>query len=754
MKKSILLFLILFICSLSFLKAQKKSSHSYDLIFNSQGELTSAPPIRIGVNDQIRVTVQNDLNRNKQAAIDLFLSYKRGLNWMLKMGDAAEISNSLPFQKGLGFYCQRLEELMESQVLQDAGIQTSGTSVLIQQLKSNFSYNLMDLKGNPFPEYETIINQAQQWVFEYSYEDEFHRPFNLSQPIVSRQILCAGLENSLDIATCNSSEQTHPLYLKFDLKRTILTTKAFQQFYEILHRDFSTIMPNANTIQNPITKESLSSDEIKALDKLYDKKKKIYEDNLAKEKEQLASFEQQLLLKKDSLETSNLDWEINNLKYKIQDSQVRVNQMKEDLKRVEVEKEELEVEKGRLALVDIEKEIQKIKNKNIHIAQDVNSEKEAGVITQLLLAAWPTIYLDYQKIKSVNQIEEIDLITSMVVDEWLYQGQLLLSTSQDPKLSDYSSHRYHKTYLKNSVNYMRHHDALDNYVPMHVKNQKQINEVQRMHVLVHNERNPDKITVTVNNTEIQDDQTPFAEATTESATGNTSVKTTGFDIQQILNQLAQPVIFRKDTLPTYATKVIPHEGLYFGGKAPIKVNYNLKTRSNAVSEVYQFRINKLYRFRFKFGMVYSFLEKKKFNLSEDQKAVNSIENEDLGLDFMYGLQFFFKRVDIQNPHLGLRPFGFFGLGTKSIVIDNYYFGSGIEPINGLSIMGGAHLGPETVLKTSNNIFYESTKFKVAPFVSLAMDLNIFTRIFKLPSLQDLRPFRRKGTASNIIDPKE
>lgn len=310
--------------------------------------------------------------------------------------------------------------------------------------------------------------------------------------------------------------------------------------------------------------------------------------------------------------------------------------------------------------------------------------------------------------------------TPLFKDQLLYQGELMVSSE--------------------IIVYMRHHDGKNEFILMNQNPKKEITEKERMYIMLNN-KDPNKQFDIDIDTQPIDSDLSAAEEDVAKFSFRKDVKCLNdlITLNEVVNHFAlintssvMPLRLLSDNTPRLETINLLQDYEY---DAPTEVNYkiNLIEKENGSPnnkiEVWtgKYRINKLYRFRFKAGVVYSFLNRDDYTIENGQAI---LERERQGFDGIFGLQgFILKRQDIRKPGITFSPFLFLGFSISDDPVKNWYLGGGFEIVNGIAVMGGAHFGETEKLVNNNGNLSEKTTFKGAGFVSLAVDLNIFQRIF-------------------------
>ena len=329
---------------------------------------------------------------------------------------------------------------------------------------------------------------------------------------------------------------------------------------------------------------------------------------------------------------------------------------------------------------------------------------------------------DYSK-KEIALKKKINAIKSLQSrDQLLYRGRMMVSPS------------------KTNINkLMRHHDANNEYVSWKENDTKEVTENQQLNILVENEKPSVSNLITISETNIDTDETLIQEDAAASQANN-SLEFNELKTKQYFynNDFAYtlPISTKRDTSPDLQTTSVPYQSPI---TAPSNVSYTIKagvkgSEKDVVTGKY--RNNKLHRVRLKAGLLYSFL---KLQTIDTTGISPTRETKDFGIDGTFGFQIYFKRTDIRKLGVEFRngrsvaPFLYLGFSMKSLQ-DNLYTGIGFEPISGVSIMGGLHLGQRNEIEQiDNEPVIVGEELGVNAFGSIVIDLNVLTRVFGLAS---------------------
>jgi hypothetical protein len=310
--------------------------------------------------------------------------------------------------------------------------------------------------------------------------------------------------------------------------------------------------------------------------------------------------------------------------------------------------------------------------------------------------------------------------------------------------------------------YMRHHDVKNDYIVMGIMPRREINELQRLYVLLANKAPSVKFSISLTTSEINTDLSVISEELltkanelADNADAGTpkdllneniaalivGVATLEDDIKALRalgTTPAYPKLYESDTTPTYVTDALEHDYFF---EAPVFVNYSIKSvaADNTEKEVKAstYRVNKLYRLRFKAGLVYSTLKNKDFTNTGPNQF--SLSDPTYGIDGTFGVQGYFRKQDIRQQ-TGLKLHAFGGLSMKKIT-ENFYFGIGIEPWSGVAIDVTAHVGKREKLVGQSGIPTDIRQtFGVAPGLTVLIDAFLFTKIFTFGNNKSLLGF--------------
>ena len=295
-------------------------------------------------------------------------------------------------------------------------------------------------------------------------------------------------------------------------------------------------------------------------------------------------------------------------------------------------------------------------------------------------------------------------------------------------------------------NLMHHIDASEKQF-MNKKPVKEINELAVLDIFVHNDKAATDYVFQYSFAKIPKDITPFEEELTfdgshlVSGSDDPKVFLQYYTFLKIYREVAisqftknPPLSLPRSEKPRFQTnevnaKIKPRDVMEIPGKVTYAVLNPLNDKDTIAAGAY--RVNKLYRFRYKIGPSYSWLTQRHYTLNEDQTY--TLDEKKAGFQTVFGLQYYFLRNDIRQPDYGWRhSFAFLGLNLGADIVENIYLGVGYEIVDGMSITAGFHFGMTEKLYSRNGILAvdERAWSKPAPFITLGFDHGIFKALFK------------------------
>jgi|GEM_PF-4164567 len=364
--------------------------------------------------------------------------------------------------------------------------------------------------------------------------------------------------------------------------------------------------------------------------------------------------------------------------------------------------------------------------------------KEAFKATEIS----PTLAKDLEpiaEIKARMKAEASAVSTSNNADILWNQGEFRLSPT------------------KNEENYMVIHDAADQY-RLATPVLRELTENQKVFIYTANNKPGNPIKIEVVPTAITNDQTLTSDEYSLSKFKDL-VENTEELVKQTLALLEQfnniskkvefikalnaapkfPILLQKSTTPIYRMDPNIYNTVF---QAPQLVEYKLFTGpADKQVEVFKgnFRVNKLYRIRFKAGLLYSGFKVASYTQQTDNSYIE--KKEPAGIDGSFGLQIFLSRTDIRNISLcKVAPFFYAGLSMKNIT-QNFYPGFGFEIFSGFSVVYIQHIGRTQVLTSNGQLPLKvSNKWRSGPGAALLIDPNMFADLFGFGSKKSLLGF--------------
>lgn len=295
--------------------------------------------------------------------------------------------------------------------------------------------------------------------------------------------------------------------------------------------------------------------------------------------------------------------------------------------------------------------------------------------------------------------------------------------------------------------FMRNHNALADFQIGDMEVKREINELQRMDIVVYNSDPKNKFILQTTFTPVSTDMDLLSAEVSETIPGGKGEGLVPIPKEEIFalvsrllkfasayenGVLTMPLLAIKDKTPDLQTVKVSHSN---EKEAPQQVSYQITdpaTVKNVNSEntAFTYRFNKLYRFRFKAGVAYSWLQRRSYTIDAMNNA--SYTNTLAGLAPIFGVQIFFSRLDIQKPKLfpgSLYPHLYIGYIFSDAPLNNFLLGGGFEIFSGFSMAGGVHLGKNQRLTLRNGILGTRDYYDVKPFISVNIGLEAFKAIF-------------------------
>lgn len=275
--------------------------------------------------------------------------------------------------------------------------------------------------------------------------------------------------------------------------------------------------------------------------------------------------------------------------------------------------------------------------------------------------------------------------TAQLTDSLLYQG-LLLTGCPDVR--------------------MQHHDAKTDFKIMG-KPIREVLEKVNLITLTENTDPAAELRLVQTVTAITADQVPFLEellagtAQADQPPRGTLAGEAAFFVRSFRDlktaaafaaeQLAPvPVLIApsKDETPALVTKLVPHD---LPSPAPANVTYTIKQKQGTEEKevaTASYRLNRLYRARFRTGLMYSLLETNRVGATEAEDKVSRH-----GTDVTFGVQTYLgRRRDVRNIDPGDIVLSLYSGLTTRDVAKSIVLGLGWEPVSGVTIVAGTHVG--------------------------------------------------------------
>lgn len=366
--------------------------------------------------------------------------------------------------------------------------------------------------------------------------------------------------------------------------------------------------------------------------------------------------------------------------------------------------------------------------------------------------------------KGSFQIDDITLVDENLKNLPKIKAKLNAEAKAKTDEAQLNNHYLYQGLLKSSPTdsnkvFMRHLNAQNDYLIMNIKPKKEINEEERIYILAENKRINENLNIAFATTLITEDNSGFSgdiipqisdtkaadaidlipDATDEKMKDAPDLKaflnlvdtlTTKINtLRSLTRPPVLPIFFEYDKTPDFITDVLEHDFLY---EAPATANYSVKKVATDTTVLHQgnYRINKLYKWRFKAGVIYSSFEKRDF--TETGTNQYTLDDPNFGVDGTFGIQTYFKKQDIRSKEISwekLRTFGYVGLSMRNIT-ENFYLGLGIEPVSGLAIGINSHIGKREVLTGAEGVPTSIEQIWGVGFGgSLLIDPALFIKLF-------------------------
>ena len=362
--------------------------------------------------------------------------------------------------------------------------------------------------------------------------------------------------------------------------------------------------------------------------------------------------------------------------------------------------------------------------------------------------------------KGAIKMENLNALDSNIIYISKIKAELDAEVAQQPNEPQQQDRLLYHGQMKSTSGtgkiFMRHIDLANNNAIMGNKPVKEITENDRMYILAENRPATLKLNSSFETFAVGPEDSWLTEAikltNTAADKGPSNIKTTDSTKMEriskvesvlipeaarflkeisMLKKISQmpvlPIIYEKDQTPDLVTYNVVHDYLY---QAPVTAKYSLKqvnpddTEKELVNGTY--RINKLYRFRLKAGLTYSFL--KKTDYTEITPNEYTLDDSRFGIDGTFGIQTFFKPQDIRSDKPGFRSFVYVGFSMKKIS-ENFYIGLGSEPFSGITIGINGHIGKREALVGSSTSTSIKSTWGVGIAPTILIDPSLFIRLF-------------------------
>lgn len=298
----------------------------------------------------------------------------------------------------------------------------------------------------------------------------------------------------------------------------------------------------------------------------------------------------------------------------------------------------------------------------------------------------------------------------------------------------------------NGLNYhfMRHHDELNDYRHMDIKLQKEINEKQFMDAIAENHDPNKHIVIKYTFTTITNDNDFFGAQM--DAAGQAAAEPSLDAIYNTYNGISKlylpyengvinlPITPVIDKTPNYVSKTNsqPDPDKYPTLGAYVFQDSLSGKNLSSQSAQFNFRVNKLYRFRLTAGISYSTLTRASYTINAVTNTA-TVTHSLVGAAPAFGVQYFpFRPIDIQHDSTfkdSWPPFVYIGYMYNDAPINNFLIGAGTEILSGFAIAAGAHLGESQQLYTDEGNLQTRQRYKVGFFVTVTFGLEAFKAIF-------------------------
>ncbi|MEL7005085.1 MAG: hypothetical protein AAFN93_20450 [Bacteroidota bacterium] len=333
---------------------------------------------------------------------------------------------------------------------------------------------------------------------------------------------------------------------------------------------------------------------------------------------------------------------------------------------------------------------------------------------------------------------------------------------------------------KNYKIFMRHHDSKDDYLLMNPYPIQEIDEDERVELIIHNLREKIKLNLKLDIEPVEAQSKLEEQLLSSKSSGvaqtiakssliidSLSLSPEAFGITEVpstqmgtltfsqylksylyynnryyltynLSQYGIPQLplkKKRTDRANYFSDILPSKTIR---KGPVLAKYEIsttKTDKNKEEESLikgNYRINKRFKARFKAGLLYSFFNKESFTVENN---VVSSSSEVFGVDGTVGIQVYINKHDIRSKRVA--TFLYTGLSLRNIT-ENLYVGAGFEPFSGIGLLGGIHIAQTDVLENNNGVFeVKNNRWAGNLFLGVNIDVEVFRKLF---GLKEINPF--------------
>jgi hypothetical protein len=290
---------------------------------------------------------------------------------------------------------------------------------------------------------------------------------------------------------------------------------------------------------------------------------------------------------------------------------------------------------------------------------------------------------------------------------------------------------------------MRHHDGKANFVMLNTVSE--IAENERLAVLAENVDPSLQLKIVQTVTAITNDRGRFVEELMRSAGSNdvpqrgplANAARTFQNAYRVLvavvtmadEELVTPATYiplLPDQSPALVTNVIPHD---IPGPAPANVTYKILGAEDKEVSAGSYRVNHLYRARFRTGLIYSTLDQATVTTATTPAEAKTTHGRH-GADATFGVQVYFSRRDMRTISWRQPAFSFYSGLTARDVTKNLLIGLCWEPIGGVTLTGGVHIGRSDLLDGDDHD-HVIEQWRRKPFIGLTFDVDFLKQLLTL-----------------------